>query len=488
MMKELKAQQIVGLNDPTQSNQAVNKSYADLQAQAVSAGAGVWNPYQVLFSDLSASSNQISIPLFNLPAGGVIHDVIVTHSAAFGGGSLTGYSVSVGVAGSLDKYALSYDVFQSPGNQVADSSNALGIENKVSPTQVLLTATSVGDTLDHATSGEIQVYIRWSVMTQAPLAGQFIAFDEFFYSYEKVANSFAQDVNTDQYFSVVQGAGFMEFYFLQECSVDFDSALFYSSTSAGAGWATQLTLKLNGKNISLAEASNGSYSGVWTLNVDGKMKVTNGDVIRLEIYNSNSSNISLYVNVSGRSLKPVIPSLPSGLILPFGGPTVPSGYLACDGTVVSRATYASLFAAIGTAWGSGDGSTTFNLPDLRGYFLRGVSGTSGVDPEADSRGPINVGANSGNAVGSAQGSQFATHAHGVNDPGHAHTLQRENANDAYYNMTGGITSEERRWQVSQGGNVADPVINGQYTGITLQTSGGSETRPVNAYVNYIIKI
>lgn len=65
-----------------------------------------------------------------------------------------------------------------------------------------------------------------------------------------------------------------------------------------------------------------------------------------------------------------------GFIKPFAGNTVPDGYLYCDGSAVSRTTYSELFAAIGTIYGAGDGSTTFNVPDLRGYFLRGDGGTN----------------------------------------------------------------------------------------------------------------
>ena len=65
-------------------------------------------------------------------------------------------------------------------------------------------------------------------------------------------------------------------------------------------------------------------------------------------------------------------TLPAGVVLPHGSSTVPDGFLACDGTAVSRSTYAALFAAISTTFGVGDGSTTFNLPDLRGIFPRGV--------------------------------------------------------------------------------------------------------------------
>lgn len=63
---------------------------------------------------------------------------------------------------------------------------------------------------------------------------------------------------------------------------------------------------------------------------------------------------------------------PAGTVLTFAGASVPSGWLLCDGAAVSRTTYASLFAAIGTAHGSGDGSTTFNLPDMRGRVPIGV--------------------------------------------------------------------------------------------------------------------
>lgn len=56
----------------------------------------------------------------------------------------------------------------------------------------------------------------------------------------------------------------------------------------------------------------------------------------------------------------------AGIIQMFAGATPPTGWLVCDGSAISRTTYATLFAAIGTTWGSGDGSTTFNIPDLRG--------------------------------------------------------------------------------------------------------------------------
>ena len=71
--------------------------------------------------------------------------------------------------------------------------------------------------------------------------------------------------------------------------------------------------------------------------------------------------------------------VPTGAVIPFANSTAPTGWLECDGSAVSRTTYAALYAAIGTTYGSGNGSTTFNIPDLRGEFVRGWDHGRGVD-------------------------------------------------------------------------------------------------------------
>ena len=81
--------------------------------------------------------------------------------------------------------------------------------------------------------------------------------------------------------------------------------------------------------------------------------------------------------------------VPSGAVLYFAGQTAPAGWLKANGAAVSRTAYAALFAAIGTTYGAGDGRTTFNLPDLRGEFMRGWDDGRGIDH--------------GRAFGSAQG-------------------------------------------------------------------------------------
>jgi phage tail collar protein len=80
---------------------------------------------------------------------------------------------------------------------------------------------------------------------------------------------------------------------------------------------------------------------------------------------------------------------PAGTIIASAAANAPEGYLLCDGSALSRNIYSRLFAAIGTTWGAGDGNTTFNIPDLRGEFLRGADNGRGID--------------SGRVLGSAQG-------------------------------------------------------------------------------------
>ena len=75
---------------------------------------------------------------------------------------------------------------------------------------------------------------------------------------------------------------------------------------------------------------------------------------------------------------------PVGSYLLFAGKTLPTGYLLCNGAAVSRTTYAALFAVIGTTYGAGNGSTTFNLPNLDGRVLQGVNDLSKVGTKLES--------------------------------------------------------------------------------------------------------
>jgi microcystin-dependent protein len=156
---------------------------------------------------------------------------------------------------------------------------------------------------------------------------------------------------------------------------------------------------------------------------------------------------------------------PSGSITMFGGTAAPMGYLLCDGTAYSRTTYAALFTAIGTAYGVGDGSTTFNVPDFRGIFPRGVDNGAGNDPDTLSRTAVN-GGNSGDNVGSLQQNAYPVHSHST-------SLY---ADFTTPNGSGGSIN----W-------FAGDSLSGPYAEGTSNAGNSSESRPVNLYVNFIIK-
>jgi microcystin-dependent protein len=144
----------------------------------------------------------------------------------------------------------------------------------------------------------------------------------------------------------------------------------------------------------------------------------------------------------------------------YGGETVPSGWYECDGSTASRTVDTPLFFAIGTAWGEGDGSTTFNKPDFRGVFARGwnhgaSTDTYHGDQDAVSRSTGTAGGNSGDNVGSYQNDMLRSHIHSVGQIGLG---------------TGQISGGSNLWGSS-----------------TTGATGGDETRPKNAYVMYIIK-
>lgn len=138
-------------------------------------------------------------------------------------------------------------------------------------------------------------------------------------------------------------------------------------------------------------------------------------------------------------------AVPAGAICAFGMSTVPTGWLYCNGQTVSRTTYARLFAAISTTFGAGDGSTTFALPDLRGYFARGWDDGRGVD--------------TARAFGSNQADELKAHTHTV--------PAQSNANSGTF--------------------VEDADGTGTPQAVNTGSTGGTETRPLNIALAYFIK-
>jgi hypothetical protein len=188
-------------------------------------------------------------------------------------------------------------------------------------------------------------------------------------------------------------------------------------------------------------------------------------------------------------------STPVGAITAYAGPisTIPSNWLVCDGRPLDRRRFGALFDAIGTTWG-GDSAPMFNLPDLRGEFLRGVDkdgngqpSNKANDPDRDERAPSNPDAddpknrgNVGNNVGSKQRDEVRSHSHTVADPGHEH---------------GVLTRDTRRGAPAQapisgdgGGSAGDWPTTSKTSGVSIPISGGgAETRARNAYVFWIIR-
>lgn len=103
-------------------------------------------------------------------------------------------------------------------------------------------------------------------------------------------------------------------------------------------------------------------------------------------------------------------SEPAGIIMPFAGTVAPQGYLLCDGSAVDRTTYATLFGVIGTTFGAGDGSTTFNLPDLGGRVPLGASSTH------------MLGSTGGSETVTLTESELPAHVHVVPKHGHEDTI------------------------------------------------------------------
>ena len=178
-------------------------------------------------------------------------------------------------------------------------------------------------------------------------------------------------------------------------------------------------------------------------------------------------------------------SAPVGSVMPFAGDAskVPAGWLLCNGAAVSRSDYAALYAVIGTAWGYGNNSTTFNLPDMRGMFLRGYDDSptaSRVDTDRSARTALKEGGNSGIAVGSYQGDAIRniTGKVGGNEVFRSWDVIDEGA------LFFGDTDNPHRRSAIHGEDIAAPFLKFDASRVVPV---GSDNRPQNVYVNYIIK-
>ena len=197
----------------------------------------------------------------------------------------------------------------------------------------------------------------------------------------------------------------------------------------------------------------------------------------------------LQTNASGVLSFSVIEGVPTGAVFCIAVATVPTGYLECNGAAVSRSTYSALFAIIGVQYGAGNGSSTFNLPDLRGEFVRGFDNGRGAD--------------SGRNIGSAQSAANADHNHSI-------SLSGTTSNKS---LTGSVGKISETFEVdgTVSGIFSKQSVSANRTPITSDFSGagqfsidashnhtfsasgtsgsqGSEARPRNIAMMYVIKI
>ena len=165
---------------------------------------------------------------------------------------------------------------------------------------------------------------------------------------------------------------------------------------------------------------------------------------------------------------------PLGTINAFGGATAPEGWLLCQGQALSRTTYKDLFDVIGTAFGSGDGSTTFNLPDLRGEFLRGAGTNS------------HSGQGSGGSVGDHQDGTEHLGLYVYSNTGGSNTnigVISDHKSSSTATSTTWEKDADAKHTITAGTNTYISSNVGTFSGEACYTS-----RPTNTSVNYIMKV
>lgn len=233
------------------------------------------------------------------------------------------------------------------------------------------------------------------------------------------------------------------------------------------------------------------------LDADGRANIFVEDGISYKVTLKTSADVEVWtvdgVQVPDIQPAPAAANVPTGAFLPYGAAVAPSGYLLCDGTAVSRTTFAALFAILSTAYGVGNGTTTFNVPDFRGRFPLGVA-TAGTGSTLGATG----GAIDHVHTGPSHTHTVASHTHTIT---HTHTVPR----DAWGQVlntpavsgrlktgdAGGAGSEAAAEQATAD-NVTGPssVANTGGTVLTTDAGGTGNTGTANApfaTVYYIVK-
>lgn len=185
------------------------------------------------------------------------------------------------------------------------------------------------------------------------------------------------------------------------------------------------------------------------------------------LYYINGSGTAVQIT-DGASLATSVsaPALPPGATIPYAGTSAPSGWLLCDGTAVSRVTYATLFGVVGTVYGVGDGATTFNVPNMSGRAAVGTGTYTDSVSGVITRTLAQVAGTEAHVLTSGQMPSHNhtqdAHTHTVTDPGHSHTLStpiyRDNGSSSAYEVQ------------NLGTAGTQSTVNSATTGVTNQTA------------------
>ena len=241
----------------------------------------------------------------------------------------------------------------------------------------------------------------------------------------------------------------------------------------------------NRRDIRFSESSS---NGTNYIGLQAPSSVSSNVIFNLPASDGGAGEF-LQTDGSGNLSFSIVQGVPTGSVFAMAVASVPSGYLECNGAAVSRSTYSVLFGVIGTTYGSGNGSSTFNIPDLRGEFVRGFDNGRGVD--------------SGRSIATSQGSANASHNHSISLSGTTSTKSltgrirkisegfRANGSaegvftkksDGNNNITGGSSNS------AVGGVEFDGTHNHTFSASGTSGSQGSEARPRNIAMMYIIKV
>lgn len=231
----------------------------------------------------------------------------------------------------------------------------------------------------------------------------------------------------------------------------------------------------------------------------------------------DNTNIAAGAAIDPSKISGGVGSTPPGVIFPYAATAAPSGYLLCDGSAVSRATYAALFAVISTTYGSGDGSTTFNVPDARGRMIAGYAASGGhadvstignsEGSAASARRPKHPHTN-GVSISGAPGVgtlALPNHAHSITDPGHVHATLPLLASGNHVSAVAAVAAQDGDTEtgepnsgtattgISVGNPTSLPAVTGAPSigslaiGGTVGASGTATDSPAYLVLNYIIK-